>query len=219
MPFCGKWNAIGGSVGLTTAMPPFNLHGDCDLRLIPRCGGEVRLSSSTVTVGHRLLSAGNRTGSETLSVDVFLHVGQQEVAQATQEICAYHKKGRESLRELPDRGKHGARAIDAQAERLSWNVTRLRKARQFAHADDGYFPLREHHLWKGELTLGEVVVGWDGGSGGAVPRRHLSSPQLQQANRHPRGSHLDRTGQLMRRSGREEDAGREADRIALPGGG
>jgi hypothetical protein len=63
---------------------------------------------------------------------------REKVAQAIQEIRAYHDQGRKSLRELPERGKHGARAIDEQAERQGWNVTRIRKARQFAHLEEGY---------------------------------------------------------------------------------
>jgi hypothetical protein len=62
----------------------------------------------------------------------------EEVSQAVREIRAYHDQGRQSLKELPLRGPHGAGAIDAQAEELGWNATKLRKARQFAHRQDGY---------------------------------------------------------------------------------
>ena len=34
------------------------------------------------------------------------------MAEAVREIRAYHVQGRQSLRELPERGKHGAGAID-----------------------------------------------------------------------------------------------------------
>jgi hypothetical protein len=63
---------------------------------------------------------------------------QEDLAEAIREIRAYHKKGIESLEELRGRGKRGDRDIDAQAERLGWNPTRLHKARQFAHREDGY---------------------------------------------------------------------------------
>jgi hypothetical protein len=65
---------------------------------------------------------------------------REAVAEAIHEIRAYHQQGRQSLRELPERGQHGARAIDAQAERLgsNWNATKLRKARQFANREGGY---------------------------------------------------------------------------------
>ena len=53
--------------------------------------------------------------------------------RGVRENLAYHDQGRQSLRELPERGKHGARAIDAQAEELGWNATKLRKARAFAY--------------------------------------------------------------------------------------
>jgi hypothetical protein len=63
---------------------------------------------------------------------------REEAGKAIQEIKAYHEQGRRSLRELPRRGEHGARAIDEQADKLGWNPTRLRKARQFAHNSEGY---------------------------------------------------------------------------------
>lgn len=69
-----------------------------------------------------------------------------EVATAIWEIRAYHDQGRQSLRDLPSRGKHGARTIDEQAERLGWNSTRLRKARQFAHREEGYSRKRLNEL-------------------------------------------------------------------------
>jgi hypothetical protein len=43
---------------------------------------------------------------------------REEVAHAIREIRAYHDQGRQSLRELPERGKHGARVIEAQEEHL-----------------------------------------------------------------------------------------------------
>jgi hypothetical protein len=55
-----------------------------------------------------------------------------EVEQHIREIRAYHQHGRDSLRELPERGAYGGRAIAEQAERLGWTETKLRKARQFA---------------------------------------------------------------------------------------
>ncbi|MFO0881820.1 MAG: hypothetical protein U0840_31425 [Gemmataceae bacterium] len=60
------------------------------------------------------------------------------VSQAIRDIRAYHDQGRQSLRDLPQRGEYGGGAIDGQAERLGWNPTRLRKARQFAHPEEGY---------------------------------------------------------------------------------
>lgn len=91
----------------------------------------------------------------------------EEVADAIRAIRAYHDQGRQSLRELPQRGKHGARAIDEQAERLGWNPTRLRKARQFAHREEGYSRdrlnelcrlLREHRPVFGISHVGLLVT-------------------------------------------------------------
>lgn len=91
----------------------------------------------------------------------------EEVTQAIREIRTYHEQGRRSLRELPERGKHGARAIDEQAERLGWNPTRLRKARQFAHPKTGYSRerlnelcglLREHRPVFGTSHVGLLVT-------------------------------------------------------------
>jgi hypothetical protein len=63
---------------------------------------------------------------------------RDEVERSIREIREYHRQGRASLRELPERGRYGQRALDEQAERLGWNVTRLRKARQFADPAAGY---------------------------------------------------------------------------------
>jgi hypothetical protein len=55
---------------------------------------------------------------------------KEEAARIIPEIRAYHDQGRKSLREMPERGEHGARAIDEHAEHLGWNPTRFRKAGQ-----------------------------------------------------------------------------------------
>jgi hypothetical protein len=94
----------------------------------------------------------------------------EEVSQAVREIRAYHDQGRQSLKELPERGKHGAGAIDAQAEALGWNATKLRKARQFAHREGGYSRrqldelcrlIREYRPHFGTAHIGLLVtVAW-----------------------------------------------------------
>jgi hypothetical protein len=58
-------------------------------------------------------------------------------------------------------GLHNVQFIHAQIEQMPLPDASV----------DVVIPLRERHLWKDELSLGEVVVGWDGGSAGAVPRR------------------------------------------------
>jgi hypothetical protein len=63
---------------------------------------------------------------------------RDEAAEAIHKIRACHDQGRQSLEELPERGRHGAGAVDAQAEELGWNATKLRKARQFDHRGEGY---------------------------------------------------------------------------------
>src|SRR5436305_827887 len=71
---------------------------------------------------------------------------REEVNQAIREIRDYHEEGRKGLDEVPERSRQGARDIDAQAERLGWNPTRLRKARQFAHREEGYTQQRLNEL-------------------------------------------------------------------------
>src|SRR5262245_44831039 len=73
---------------------------------------------------------------------------RDEVAEAIRQIKAYHAQGKQSLKGLPERGRYGQRALDEQAERRGWNVTRLRKARQFAHADEGYSRERLNELFR-----------------------------------------------------------------------
>jgi hypothetical protein len=73
---------------------------------------------------------------------------RDQVERSIREIREYHRQGRASLRELPERGRFGQRALDEQAERRGWNVTRLRKARQFAHADEGYSRERLNELFR-----------------------------------------------------------------------
>src|SRR5262249_48846627 len=56
----------------------------------------------------------------------------EEAEEASRQIRAYYRQGRASLRELPERGRYGQKAIAEAAERLGWTDTKLRKARQFA---------------------------------------------------------------------------------------
>jgi hypothetical protein len=92
---------------------------------------------------------------------------RDEVERSIREIREYHRQGRASLRELPERSRYGQRALDEQAERRGWNVTRIRKARQFAHADEGYSRerlnelfrlLREHRPVFGVSHIGVLVT-------------------------------------------------------------
>ena len=92
---------------------------------------------------------------------------RDEVERSIREIREYHRQGRASLRELPERSRYGQRALDEQAERRGWNVTRIRKARQFAHADEGYSRerlnelfrlLREHRPVFGTSHVGVLVT-------------------------------------------------------------
>jgi hypothetical protein len=97
-------------------------------------------------------------------------VTRADVSAAISEIRAYHAQGVQSLRELPVKGAYGAGAIDEQAGRLSWNPTKLRKARQFAHPESGYSGerlkelfrlLREHRPVFGVTHIGLLVsVPW-----------------------------------------------------------
>src|SRR5262245_61540921 len=57
---------------------------------------------------------------------------RDEVEEAIRQVRAYYQQGRASLRELPERGRYGQKAIAEAAERLGWTDTKLRKARQFA---------------------------------------------------------------------------------------
>lgn len=94
----------------------------------------------------------------------------EEVSTAIREIRAYHEQGRQSLRDLRQRGGYGVRAIDEQAERLGWTPTKMRKARQFAHRQQGYTRerlnelcrlLREHRPVFGVSHVGLLVtVDW-----------------------------------------------------------
>jgi hypothetical protein len=98
---------------------------------------------------------------------------REEVTQSVREIREYHRQGRDSLRELPERGGYRQRALDKQAERLGWNVTRLRKARQFADPESGYTRkrlnelvrlLREHRPVFGVSHVGVLVrASWAAG--------------------------------------------------------
>jgi hypothetical protein len=72
---------------------------------------------------------------------------RKEVAEAVRQIKAYYERGTQSLEELPERGRYGARAIAAQAERLGWAETKLRKARQFADPVLGYSRDQLHELF------------------------------------------------------------------------
>jgi hypothetical protein len=73
---------------------------------------------------------------------------REDVDQAVKEIRAFHAQGRKSLREQPERGRHGAKEIEAQAEELGWNPTKLRYARLFAHRQEGYSRERLDELCK-----------------------------------------------------------------------
>src|SRR5262249_33667210 len=93
-----------------------------------------------------------------------------EVERSVREIREYHRQGRASLRELPQRRARGQRDLDEQAEGLGWNVTRLRKARQFADPEGGYSQdrlnelcrlLREHRPIFGVAHVGILVtISW-----------------------------------------------------------
>src|SRR5262245_19268960 len=105
---------------------------------------------------------------------------REEVAAAIRQITDYYRQGRTSLRELPGRGRYGARAIAAQAERLGWAETRLRKARQFASPEAGYSRgrlhelislLREHRPVFGVCHVGVLVsASWAAGRAGLQRR-------------------------------------------------
>jgi len=133
-------------------------------------------------------------------------VSREDVAQAIKEIRTYHDQGRQSLRELPQRGKHGARAIDEQAERLGWNSTRLRKARQFAHSEEGYSRerlnelcrlLREHRPVFGVSHVGLLVT---------VPWPEREELQRECAERNWSTSELQ--AEIKRRYGSRRQGGR-----------
>jgi hypothetical protein len=131
---------------------------------------------------------------------------EEDVTEAIREIRAYHDQGRQSLRELPERGKHGARAIDEQAERLGWNPTRLRKARQFARAGEGYSRdrlnelcrlLREHRPVFGTAHVGLLVtVPW--------PEREEIQRKCVEGN----WSMTELQAELKRRYGSRKEGGR-----------
>jgi hypothetical protein len=73
---------------------------------------------------------------------------REDADQAIRAIRDYHKEGRKSLREQPERGRHGAKQIEAEAERLGWNPTKLRDARMFAHPVEGYSRERLDELFQ-----------------------------------------------------------------------
>jgi hypothetical protein len=90
-----------------------------------------------------------------------------EIEEAIRAIREYHRQGRDSLRESAERGRYGQGALDEQAAELGWNVTRLRKARQFAHAEEGYSQeqlrelfglLRKHRPLFGTAHVGILVT-------------------------------------------------------------
>lgn len=139
----------------------------------------------------------------------------EEVAAAIWAIRAYHDQGRQSLRELPRRGKHGSRAIDEQAERLGWNVTRLRKARQFAHPEEGYSKerlnelcrlLREHRPEFGVSHVGLLVtVPW--------PERDEIQRECVEGN----WSTYDLQAEIKKRYGSRRQGGRRRQVPSDPG--
>jgi hypothetical protein len=95
------------------------------------------------------------------------HWTLERVNQAIQKIRAYHAKGVESLREMPEHGNYGDYEIRNQAARLGWNETKLRKARQFAHPEQGcsgqqleelFALLREHKPSFGTAHIGLLVT-------------------------------------------------------------
>jgi hypothetical protein len=144
-----------------------------------------------------------------------LQASREEVAEAIPEIRAYHDQGRESLREMPQRGKHGARAIDEQVERLGWNVTRLRKARQFAHRTEGYSRerlnelcrlLREHRPDFGTSHVGLLVtVSW--------PQRE----RLQKEGIEGNWSTAELQAEIKKRFGSRKQGGRRRQVSGEPG--
>jgi hypothetical protein len=71
-----------------------------------------------------------------------------EVAEAIRQIKAYHAQGKQSLKELPERGRYGDRAIATQAKQRGWTETKLRKARQFASPEAGYSKDRLNELFR-----------------------------------------------------------------------
>src|SRR5262249_26337378 len=82
------------------------------------------------------------------------------------QIKAYYERGTQSLKKLPERGRYGYGVIAAQAERLGWAETKLRKARQFANPALGYSRgrlrellslLREHRPVSGVCQVGVLV--------------------------------------------------------------
>jgi hypothetical protein len=63
-----------------------------------------------------------------------------EVMKKIAEIQDYHEEGRKSLKRPP------STTVQKQADALGWNITRLRKARQFARAKSGYSQARLEEL-------------------------------------------------------------------------
>jgi hypothetical protein len=105
---------------------------------------------------------------------------REEVAEAVRQIKAYYAHGTQSLEELPGRGGYRDRAIAAQAKRLGWAETKLRKARQFADPVQGYSRgrlkelfslLREHRPVFGVCHVGVLVsASWAAGRAGLQRR-------------------------------------------------
>src|SRR5262245_34160583 len=80
---------------------------------------------------------------------------RDEVNRAIREIEAYHRHGRQSLKEMPRRGRYGEGDIAGQVKRLRekepgthWSHTRIRKARQFADPEGGYSRRQLDHLYR-----------------------------------------------------------------------
>jgi hypothetical protein len=96
--------------------------------------------------------------------------GRDQVGEAVREIRAYWEQGRTSLRDVPET-EYREDTIGNAARGLGWNVTKLRKARQFADPESGYTPqrldelvrlLRQHRPVFGISHVGTLVtVPWD----------------------------------------------------------
>jgi hypothetical protein len=89
---------------------------------------------------------------------------RDEVNAAIADIREYHSQGRASLRDLPERGRYGQKAIIEAAEQLGWKDTKLRKARQFAlmftqkQLDDLCGLVRRHLAHFGTTHVGIAVT-------------------------------------------------------------
>lgn len=91
-------------------------------------------------------------------------VAPEVIEIAIKQILAYHRQGKRSLRQLPGKGAHGREEIQAQAEALNWNPTKVRKARQFAllygarELDELFRLLRKHRPIFGIAHVGVLVT-------------------------------------------------------------